>query len=313
MENIKLAIIENNLPLVKELLQYNNINEVDSDGNNYLHLAIIYKKVEIAYYLLENNIYINALNKYNMTPLYLAVHYNNMPIVQALLKTGAQVMLSNFDLETPFYHACSLARSNMINLFLEYQNYDFDYVNAKGENLIFALIRSGNLNLLKRFYNDDLKNTVNNMGDTYLHVAIQTNKEDVILYLLTLGLNVNVLNKLKESPLYIAIKENNYNVIKLLLKNGALTSFKDPNGFTYEELISKLNNDLLMYDQTKTYQNKYPLHYSIIVNDYSLFLNKINAYNLIIKDNHNNSALDLAYALKNKTFIKEILQFKKKC
>ncbi len=162
MDKIRQIIYENNLSELEEYLKYNDINYLDEKSNSLLHYAIIYKKLEIAYYLIKEHIFVNQANVISETPLFLAVHFNLISLVDTLLKNNANPNLLNSEGETPFYHACFLGRKEIISLFTEYYKCDFSIKNNRGENALFALIRNNDFSLFEKYYSKELLYSKNN-------------------------------------------------------------------------------------------------------------------------------------------------------
>ncbi len=303
MEKLRSIIYENNLSELKNYLQYNDINFLDDEENTLLHYAILYKRIEITYYLIDNHIFVNQVNKEGMTPLFLAVHLNMIMIVDALLKNNANPNLLSSG-ETPFFHACRLGRSEIISLFIEYGAADFSFVNEKGENYLFALIRSNNLALFKKYYNKELLLVKDKIDNTLLHLAVIYGNEELVSFLISEGIDVNYKNAFLETPLFIAIENKQYKIAKKLLKLGAITDFKNKEGISLLNLVK--SNGLFDYDMTDLYRKNYPLHYAIIINNDKIFKENLNIYQINRRDLYNKLPIELANSFKRRTFFKEI-------
>ncbi len=106
---------------------------------------------------------------------------------------------------------------------------------AKGVDAapIFAACAEGKLNEVKAFFsanlnlNPELLNTVNERGQSFLHVAVKSGRLDVVEYLLTLSPNVNIMDKeRKYIPLHYAVEHlrkspDQKAIISLLVKHGS--------------------------------------------------------------------------------------------
>ncbi len=299
-------IYENNLYALEDKLAYTDINVLDEKNNSLLHYAIYYKRVEICYFLINKHIFLNQQNNHKLTPLYLACHYNLVGVVASLLKNNANINILDSKGDSPFYHACSLGRDEIIEVFLEYDNTLFSKCNRLNNNGYFALIYSNNFSLFKKYFDKNFLYHKNNNNDTMLHIATKKNNYQIVDFLVNERLYLNIFNKDKITPLYYAVDNNNYNMTKLLLKNGAFTFFDDK----LIDKIKRLNENLLIYDKTREYYVKYKLHYSIIKNDEVSFNNYLNNYQLLIKDFYNYSAIDLAKIV-NKNLYKKLIDLKR--
>lgn len=302
MNEAVLYILENNLSDLKEYLNYNSINQVDDLGNTLLHYAIMYGRNEICYYLINSHIFLNQQNHLGMTPLNLAIHKNMVAVCNSLLKNNCDVTLRNDKGETPFYYAFLYGRSEIIQLFIDYRKADFSQKNERGENILFAAVRNGNLYLLDKYYSEDLINMTDDYNNTIMHLAASYDNVDIVKYLISKKVQVNALNNQRETPLFAAINNNNYHIVKCLLQNGALTTFRNKNGINLIDLLEDTFSSLMHYDYTTKEKTNYPLHYAVICNDLNLFKENINKYNLNSKDYFNNSVLDLIKSLKYNHF-----------
>ena len=293
MQEAVLYILENNLEALKDYLNYNSLNQVDKLGNTLLHYAIMYNKLEICYFLINSHIFLNQQNHLGMTPLFLAIHKNMIPLVNSLLKNNADVSIRNDKGETPFYYAFLYGRADIIDLFISYRKADFNQKNENGENILFSLVRNGNLSLLIKYFNPLLAKETDDYGNNLLHLASSYLNLDIVKYLISNGVSVNKLNKKRETPLFNAIREKNYQIIKYLLQNGALTDYKNYGGILLKDYLENNYFNLKDYDITLKYRINYPLHYAVLMNNKDLFINNLSDYNLEIKDMFNKSVNDL--------------------
>lgn len=74
-----------------ESLSPQNINAVNCEGDNVLHLAIHQNNTEIAKQLIKEGINIHQPGDLGHTPLHEACAFGNMEIVKALLEAGADL------------------------------------------------------------------------------------------------------------------------------------------------------------------------------------------------------------------------------
>lgn len=284
MNEAVLYILENNLTALKDYLNYNSINQVDEKGNNLLHYAIMYNRVEICYFLINSHIFLNQQNYLTMTPLFLAIHKNMVGVCDSLLKNNCDVSLRTARGETPFYYAFLYGREEIIKLFIDYRKADFTQKNQNGENILFALVRNGNLSLLDTYFSLSLAKESDDFGNNLLHLAASYNDIDIINYLITKGVEINKLNRHKETPLYNAIRNMNYQAVKTILQKGAMTDFKNSDGISLKKLLSDTFKTLTSYDLTDKERINYPLHYAVIMNNKVLFKESLSKYNLETKD-----------------------------
>ena len=78
---------------IEVLLEYGvDINELDEDGLSAIDVAIKFKREEIVKFCIDKGIDINkTARKSGINPLLLASCFNNIPMVELLLKNGADI------------------------------------------------------------------------------------------------------------------------------------------------------------------------------------------------------------------------------
>jgi len=88
-----------------------------------------------------------------------------------------------------------------------------------------ASSRTGNVNFMKRLFNDHGKaldvNFQDGTGNTPLHYCAQQNQIEAATMLLDAGAKVNVVNYQGDTPLHLASRKNKIQMIELLISRGA--------------------------------------------------------------------------------------------
>ncbi|MFH0736701.1 MAG: ankyrin repeat domain-containing protein [bacterium] len=99
---------------------------------------------------------------------------------------------------------------------------------------IFNVIKKGDLLQVKTIIEKDLKllETLDEAGNTPLNIAIENNKNDIVLYLINSGCDVNAKSNKKETPLHIAARVGNKDIITRLVSKGALVNVNDAANYT---------------------------------------------------------------------------------
>jgi ankyrin repeat protein len=88
--HIRQAIIDNNIDLIKKLVENDGMDLNTLNGSHPpLHLAIIFKSDDIAYLLIDAGANIEQLDSQNESPLEQAIGCNNYGVTRALLSAGA--------------------------------------------------------------------------------------------------------------------------------------------------------------------------------------------------------------------------------
>lgn len=117
-----------------------------------------------------------------------------------------------------------------------------------GDSLLHIAAEEGELEILKYLLSQDLDvNVKNNNDDTLLHAAVQgkdTKKQNAIItFLLNENLDINAKNKEQSTPLLLAIGNGNLALIKLLIENhNAGMPYSKTNGDNELIYAARLNN-----------------------------------------------------------------------
>ena len=89
MNNLMIAVINQDMDSVKSYSAKLNINDTNSEGYTALHVAVMWGNYEAAKYLLEAGANPNTMDVYEYTPLMDAVGYEDYNMVELLLSSGA--------------------------------------------------------------------------------------------------------------------------------------------------------------------------------------------------------------------------------
>lgn len=217
------AIETGNMERVKKLLNedneiHNYINEKDDEGNTPLHYAIYYDNLELIELLLkQKNIKVNAKNEKGFAPLHIVIlgnSINSLNILEYLLDNGANINVQDKNGHTPLHVAISQNDIEVIEMLLERR----------------------------------IKiNTQTKVGNTAMHYAVSTNYVSIVETLLDdkykYNVDINKLNIYNLTPLDIAIKNKNKSIIELLQdynnKNNNSKSIKSINNSNNSNSNSK--------------------------------------------------------------------------
>lgn len=129
--------------------------------------------------------------------------------------------------DTLLLYSISDAKSNVYKYLIE-NNADINLTNDEGENIIHAIVFSGENKRLQNV----VKNYVVNInhkakdGATPLLLAISLDKADIAQSLISYGADVNIPDEDGITPLHLAAQSDNIDLVEYLLKNGADVNFK---------------------------------------------------------------------------------------
>ncbi|CAG0895051.1 unnamed protein product [Cyprideis torosa] len=227
-------------------------NITDSSETSPLHIV---KSAEIAQLLIEKNADVNARDRNNETPLFIAAIKNRHPVIEALLAGGADPNIANIYKGYPLHMAKSAETAHLL---IE-KGAD---VNAKAEvgktplfiatdrdrhSVVEVLLAHGaDPNIANKYQRTPLHeaksaetaellmqkgadvNAKDDDGGTPLFVASQRDRPSVSEVLLAHGADPNITDKTGRSPLSVATHEGHHSVAEVLLIHGA-----DPNIIDY--------------------------------------------------------------------------------
>lgn len=168
---------------------------VNEKGQNLLHIAVLYNKVDVVEFLIEKGCNVNVVDHANDTPLHSAAKKGYQNILLYLLQNGAKADATNADGNTPLHVA----------------------VNNGHERCVKALIYcSKTINV----------NASNNWGNTPLHLASKWGYTNIVNILIESGALIDVNNCAKLTPRDVAL---NYFICKALhCDNSQIVPLKVP-------------------------------------------------------------------------------------
>ena len=163
-----------------------DINQLDVDGHQPLHVAAAQGELVVIRLLLENGADIDGLDSEGYSPLHIAIMGGKTQVADFLIKQGAA------------YDANSL-------LFAAIENQVID-------RDVFRLLTSLDADV----------NLPDSEGYTPLILAINADDRRLVKYLITQGdADPNKRGKAGKSPLYLATERGDADIIRLLKRHGA--------------------------------------------------------------------------------------------
>ena len=294
-------------------LENGDVNVTDERGKSLLDYAIQFHNNDIFELLLKSYINVNIKDNLGNTAIHYAVINNRLGYLKALLQvpTIDPKMKNNLD-QTPLYLACLYGREQMVLLFLESMDIDLSYVDSNGETVFMALVRSRNLDLIKRLggYHKLLEKK-NIFGQTPLAVAVKQNSYKMVEFLLENNVFVNTKDNFNETPLFSSFINENKEITLLLLQKGAILNIKDKLSETiFDKPVEEefLNYVLEKIDilRLKDYEKLFPLHYLIYMNDENKIANYLTVQHINRTDIYGYKPLDIARFYQNTKIIKQL-------
>lgn len=258
------ARLNNELKILKVILNEKNIDTHDSNGNTPLLIAIQNDATqEQIRYILSMMEDVNQRNSEGNTALYMAVMKNRKAVGEMLLEKNADIFIKNTKNKSPLSLALNAGGSLMNWLITDKTIRDTDgsgntalfYAaewelkdaikhlvdkgaepdakNANGETPIFSAAKVNNTEILDQLvkYGCNVK-TRDNLGGTALHMAVRWGNSITAKKLIDLGCEIDAQNVNGKAPLSEAASAGKLELAKLLLENNANINISDTNGRT---------------------------------------------------------------------------------
>ncbi len=192
--NIHIAILSKKGKELENLINKNNINLEDKEGNTTLHFAVISQDLEKIEFLLKKGAYVNAKNKKGLSPLHLVAMNGNIEILKLLIKYNVN---------------CNVKTNNKIT-FLHLASYEGFLSGIK------LLNNNNNLDI----------NAQDEAEATPLHYATLSSQYDTIKFLLEHGAKRDAKTKKKLDCWSIAASKDDIDLMPLFKDYVKLDGFE---------------------------------------------------------------------------------------
>mmetsp|Transcript_24250 Transcript_24250/g.29409 ORF Transcript_24250/g.29409 Transcript_24250/m.29409 type:complete len:457 (+) Transcript_24250:181-1551(+) len=194
-------IMASQIPLVPHYLACFNKRQPKCNHATMLHVAAQCGHAKVVALMVDNGADVNIQDDDGKTPLFVACSFNNVDVVQILLKVpGINLELGNNEGSRPLQFAAEAGYIKVVRMLLD-AGADID---AKGLN-----------------------------HQTALHEAVIGGHESIVRMLLSKGCDVELRDyKHKYTPLHRAIVHGHQIILKLLLGSGANMEVRDGGGMT---------------------------------------------------------------------------------
>lgn len=278
------AVHKNNYKKVIQLLttnSYIDINEKDHEGRTSLIYAISQDYKALATILIEAGADINVVDKLNkMSPLHYAVMYNDLEMINVLIKRNANLNLKEEQGRTALHYAVFLGAWDAATCLME--NGSDIYTRNKNESsLLHTVAMHGDNTFIDELVKRHIKiNAYDNIENTPLHYACAYNNPYTIYFLIKKGAEVNASNHDGETPLHLAALHGNDECVDAMIGFNAdinRTNIKGESALHYS-IKSKNKNTMITLLKNGIDTNLYSnngtaLHYA--VHDYDVFVDLI--------------------------------------
>ncbi|XP_043485040.1 rabankyrin-5 [Leptopilina heterotoma] len=230
----------------------------DGCQQTLLHKAIDDNKEDIAQFLIRSGSDLNSPrrpgpngsggeeSRDNCSPLHLCCQWGLEKVVQTLVEHGANVNARDCDGKTPMHIALHNQHSQIIFLLLCHPNIDLTIRDKKGMSPFATALTMRN-NKAAESILDKLPTAAeqfDNKGRNFLHMAIQKDDMESILFLLAIQVDVNsrVQDVTQTPPLHLASISGNEMLVRSLLLAGARINDMDAHRNTALHAAAKAGN-----------------------------------------------------------------------
>ncbi|XP_041972423.1 rabankyrin-5 [Aricia agestis] len=208
-----------------------------------LHKAIDENKESLATFLIRSGCDVECVRRAGAdgagadvcadkhTPLHLCCTWGLTDVIQTLLEHGANINSKDAEGKTPLHIAIENQHAGIISLLLSQPGIDLSARDNKGVSPFAAALTARNNKaaqaILER--NPSAAEQVDKKGRNFLHVAIQTNDVESVMFLLSVEVDVNsrVQDATLAPPLHLAAAGGNELLLRSLLLAGARPNDRD--------------------------------------------------------------------------------------
>jgi ankyrin repeat protein/serine/threonine protein kinase len=239
--SIHVAVIENNIECLEELVKVEgiNVNIQDKNGYTVIHYAVIKNKFEFLQLLVNvNGLDINIQAKYGSTAFHIAVKENNIKCLRPLLDIeGIDVNIQDIYSCTAIHIAVMDKNVECLEELLKVKGIKVNIQDKNGITAIHASVKTvKNVKCLKALLKVEGKdvNIQDKNGITAIHIAVMEKNVECLEELLKVkGIKVNIQDKNGITAIHIAVMEKNVKCLEELLKvEGIDVNIQDKNGIT---------------------------------------------------------------------------------
>ena len=280
MEEIFIKAMENDLAYIMKNVNYLMIK--DKSSKTLLHYAVLGSANDVIDYLLEQEIDVNATDKYGETAIFDCARKAKLQIAKKLIKRQAKLDLKNHQHETLFHLAAHKGNLDFLQLLLENKS-PINQKNIDGKLPIHYAILAGHANLIEFLMEIANLNWFETDQDlnTFLHYAAKTTNPELIKLFLEHLVDPNSLNNQFETPLFFSAKSGSIETNLLLIKAGSFIEITNRRFETAIE-VAKFNENFEILELLKEWQDT--LSYQTYKEKYQLTLAVLNRDQFLLRE-----------------------------
>ena len=197
--NGMLELLEDVIDLPRSILRNLNLDVVDSEGKNLLHLSVECQALDMASLFIRQGVNINCTDHKKMTPLHYAVLLSQFDIAQSLLIKRADTNARDIYGRTPMSLAVVVTKDvNFARMLHEY-GADVSVLDEAKNSLLHIACRDGSVDLAKWLTRCGCDpNATNASAQSAVQLAHSHMHEDLVEWLLAWILSVSVGRPVEE-------------------------------------------------------------------------------------------------------------------
>lgn len=279
------------------------INQQDEKGKSLLHYAVIGNAYETIEELIRRGIDVNLVDHLGETALFDTARKAKLEIAKLLIINKASVNIKNHLGELPIHLASAKGDRRFLQLLIENDSPLLALTNEELYPVHYAVLNN-QIDIIKYLLTESNQSFLltDSSGNTLLHYAARTTNDLLIYFLISEGLNPNLLNKNFESALFNAVRFGTKETVNALLKNDAFIEIKNINRETaidFANIYQKLQIETVLtnYQMLPKYERlikKYAVIIATINRDYTRLEFLVKSTSNVVFDKYNYSALDYA-------------------
>lgn len=254
-------IINNNIFEFKNIIlnKWIDINELDENNKNMLHLAIEQKNYHLSKFLITSKINLYQIDYiYEYNPFFLAVLNGFNYVISEFLNNGYDINFIDENNENALF--TSLYSNNLLTTKILIRNkININQININNENVLFYSILENNYDFTKLLLDNGINvNQVDKDGNTPLFVAIINDNIKIFTLLVTYKyIDLELVNKDGLTPLLYVLKHKKLNMAKLLIKSGCNINYNNVLLLSIRYKYNNITEYLLMRNIDINCVNKY--------------------------------------------------------
>ncbi|XP_046553272.1 ankyrin repeat domain-containing protein 50-like [Haliotis rubra] len=227
-----------------------NVSLVDKYDINILHSACIGGHVEVVKYVLSQNMLdINGRVRCERTPVLLAAENGKKDMVEFLVGKGANLKTLDGKDNNILHCACRGGDIELVKYILSLDMYNID-TEQSGLSAVMIAAKWGHKEVVELLVQLGASlSKIASSKDNILHLPCYRGHLDVMKYLLSLNVwDINKKGWNFRTPVMTAAARGHKEVVELLVKHGAVLTFKERSGNNILYLASNSGNvDLVKY------------------------------------------------------------------